>query len=153
MREALLALLLCVPAFAQPPAQAAPQTVDIPSGKLDLKAFFWKPAMSSDSTTPMRNLDLVFLYCVLNQRDLILVCFHNPPRKSDRTDEKQSSCQLNSPEGGIAFSPGRKPWEGATRNPSPGGATHREAVVTPEADIHQRGYRKAEPCGALTPDS
>ena len=44
MREALLALLLCVPAFAQPPAQAAPQTVDIPSGKLHLKAFFWKPA-------------------------------------------------------------------------------------------------------------
>ena len=43
MRKALLALLLCVPAFAQPPAQAAPQTVDIPSGKLHLKAFFWKP--------------------------------------------------------------------------------------------------------------
>jgi hypothetical protein len=43
MKTALLALLLCVPAFAQPPAHAAPQTVDIPSGKLHLKAFFWKP--------------------------------------------------------------------------------------------------------------
>jgi carboxymethylenebutenolidase len=43
MRTALAVLLLCFPALAQPAVQAAPQTVDIPSGKLHLKAFFWKP--------------------------------------------------------------------------------------------------------------
>jgi carboxymethylenebutenolidase len=43
VKTALVALLLCFPALARPPAHPAPQTVDIPSGRLHLKAFFWKP--------------------------------------------------------------------------------------------------------------
>lgn len=43
MKTAVVVLLLCFPALARSTAQTAPQTVDIPSGKLHLKAFFWKP--------------------------------------------------------------------------------------------------------------
>jgi dienelactone hydrolase len=41
----LLALLLCaLAAFGQPAPPTVPQIVDFPSGKLHLKAYFWKPA-------------------------------------------------------------------------------------------------------------
>lgn len=43
MKTAVVVLLLCFPALARSTAHTAPQTVDIPSGKLHLKAFFWKP--------------------------------------------------------------------------------------------------------------
>ena len=39
-----LALLSCATASGQSPQAVAPQIVEVPSGKLHLKAYFWKPA-------------------------------------------------------------------------------------------------------------